>query len=102
MDAQIAPDSFGDRLTTTGVLRELESDGQVGLLETWRLASGFAHGRPWAHVAFTNRTDTGVALPSGSNRYRWEPDDNVQGLFLVTIANLVTDLAERWERLAAG
>ncbi len=102
VEIEIDPDIFGDRLTTTGVLRELESDGQVGLLGTWRLASGFAHGRPWAHVAFTDRTDTGIVLPNGSARYRWEPDDNVQGLFLVTVANLVTDLAERWKHIATG
>lgn len=84
------------------VTRPISGGGQfteLPVFSDWQIASGFAHGRPWAHQGFLNRE----RIDSGTNAhsvFRMSPRDDMTIYFPLQALHLLGELLRLRDRRA--
>ena len=78
-------------LQMTEILKEASELTGIESLAPWRLASGFAHGRPWAWLGFSESrplSEEGVERPV----YEWRADSDFMARYPVLALRLLAEL----------
>jgi len=69
------------------------------VLSDWRIASGFAHARPWAHQGFLNRVEHDLSV-SGNRVYEWTAREDITVYLPRQAMRLLTELLVLRDRRA--
>lgn len=98
----IDPTNVTDSVSTVDVLTELDAapDTGMSLVDMWRIASGFAHGKQWPYPLVSEKQDM-ETMSTGIVISRYLPSRPWETRFALEVVSILGGLVDRWQELSS-